>query len=401
MAPPAGERLQSHVRERRTARGLAQGDLARAAGITRQALHAIETDRYLPNVTLALRLARALGCRIEDLFAPQPRSGGVVIAGRLLGGRPDAPPARAKVWSVAGQVFVLPASRLGPSLSFAVRADAVIVGRPEGRERAPLVRVRLLRGRPDVDRTIAVAGCDPAVHIVGQHLQRQAEAGDLVAWTLGSTAALESLARGEVHVAGVHVVDPDTGEPNVAFLRKRLAGRAYTVVTFASWEAGLLVARGNPRRIRGVADLARRDVRLVNREPGSGARLLLDERLRRERVTPERVRGYADVARSHIEVGTRVAEGTADAGVAVRPVARMLGLEFLPLQTERYDLVIPNRLLSTHPLLGGFLDALLSREVRAEIEAVGGYDTRETGRRVEWVGPPGSRPGTPRAARPR
>jgi molybdate-binding protein/DNA-binding XRE family transcriptional regulator len=387
------DRLQSHLRDRRHGRGLTQQDLARKVGATRQALHAIETGRYLPNVALAVRLAKALGCRVEDLFAPAPASGGSVVEGRLLGGRADTPPVRAKVWSVAGQLFVLPVTCLGPSMTFAARADAVVVGRAEGRERAPRVRLRLLRGRADIDRTIAVAGCDPAIHLVGQHLGRQAEAGELVAWSLGSTAALESLERGEVHVAGVHVVDPRTGESNVAFLRKRLSGRAYTVVTFAAWEAGLVVSRGNPRRIRGVADLGRRHVRLVNREPGSGARLLLDDRLRREGVAPGRVLGYADVARSHLEVGTRVAQGSADAGVAVRPIARLFGLAFLPLQTERYDLVIPNRLLASHPALPGFLDALLSREVRAELEALGGYDVRETGRRVEWAGRPAARGG--------
>jgi molybdopterin molybdotransferase/putative molybdopterin biosynthesis protein len=386
MARRREVRLQSHVRDRRTARGVGQAELARAVGVTRQALHAIESGRYLPNVALALRLAGVLGCRAEDLFAPPAPVGGASLDGRLLGGRAEAPPARAKVWMVAGQVFVLPVSRLGPALSFAVRADAVIVGRPEGGPRAPLVRVRLLRERAEVERTIAVAGCDPAVHLVGQHLQQQAEAGELVAWTLGSTAALESLERGEVHVAGVHVVDPRTGESNVAFLRRRLRGQAYTVVTFASWEAGLLVGRGNPKRIEGMADLARRDVRVVNREAGSGARLLLDERLRQEGIKPERVRGYGDVAASHLEVGTRVAAGAADAGVAVRPIARMLKLGFLPVQTERYDLVMPSRLLQAHPALARFLDVLLSREVRAEIEALGGYDTRETGRVVDWGG---------------
>jgi len=385
MARRQDVRLQSHVRDRRAARGLGQAELARTVGVTRQAMHAIETGRYLPNVTLALRLASVLGCRAEDLFAPPAPSGGASLHGRLLGGPTEEPPARAKVWSVAGQVFVLPLSRLGPSLSFAVRADAVIVGRPEPGPRPPRVRIRLLRARSDVERTIAVAGCDPAVHLVGQHLQQQAEAGELVAWTLGSTAALESLERGEVHVAGVHVVDPRTGESNVAFLRRRLRGQAYTVVTFASWEAGLLVGRGNPKRIEGVADLARRDVRMVNREAGSGARLLLDERLRQQGVAAERVRGYGDVAASHLEVGTKVAEGVADVGVAVRPIARMLKLDFLPVQTERYDLVIPSPLLHAHPGLARFLDALLSREVRAEIEALGGYDTRETGQVVDWT----------------
>src|SRR5262249_14390932 len=152
------------------------------------------------------------------------------------------------------------------------------------------------RALAEIEQTIAVAGCDPAVHLVGQHLRRQADRGELVGWTLGSTAALEALERGEVHVAGIHLLDPRTGESNVPFLRRRLRGRAFPVVTFASGEAGLFVRRGNPRRIRGLEDLARRDVRIVNREPGSGARLLLDEHLRRAEIPAGRVRGYGDLA---------------------------------------------------------------------------------------------------------
>lgn len=381
-------RLQSFLRDRRAARGMPQADLARAAGVTRQAIHAIESGRYLPNVSLALRLARALGCRVEDLFAAPSAAGGAAVTGRLLGG-PAEPPVRAKGWEVAGQLFLLPVSRLGPSLSFALGADAVIVGRPAAGERPPRVRARLLRPRAELARTIAVAGCDPAVHLVGQHLRRQAEAGELVAWSLGSTAALESLERGEVHVAGVHVVDPRTGEANVAFLRRRLRAGTHTVVTFASWEAGLLVRRGNPKRIRGVGDLGRRGLRLVNREAGSGARLLLDARLREHGLGGGRIPGYDDVVGSHLEVGQRVADGVADTGMAVRPIAELLGLGFVPVQTERYDLVIPSRLLVTHPALPAFVDALLSPEVRAEIDALGGYDTRETGHTVDWAKPSG------------
>src|SRR6185503_19986180 len=114
-------------------------------------------------------------------------------------------------------------------------------------------------------------------------------------------------------------------------------------------------------------------------------RLLLDERLRAADAAAERVLGYRDVVHSHLEVGTRVAEGAADVGLAVQPIAQLLRLEFLPLQTERYDLVMPNRLLASHPGLAAFLDALISPEVRAEIDALGGYDTRETGRRVDWA----------------
>ena len=120
----------------------------------------------------------------------------------------------------------------------------------------------------------------------------------------------------------------------------------------------------------------------MNREPGAGARLLLDHRLRGAGVSARSVVGYDDVVGSHLEVGRRVSEGRADAGVGVEAIARLLDLAFVPLQTERYDLVIPTPLLEGHPGVARFLEALVSREVRAEVEALGGYDTRETGRRI-------------------
>jgi molybdate-binding protein len=124
-------------------------------------------------------------------------------------------------------------------------------------------------------------------------------------------------------------------------------------------------------------------VRLVNREEGSGARLLLDQRLKGEGIRAKRVRGYCDVVSSHLDVGRRIAEGAADLGVGVEAIARLLGLGFIPLQTERYDLVIPSAFLTGHPGVGRLLEALVSREVRAEIEALGGYSTRDTGKVVE------------------
>ena len=121
----------------------------------------------------------------------------------------------------------------------------------------------------------------------------------------------------------------------------------------------------------------------MNREVGSAARLLLDQRLEAEGIEPAGIRGYADVVSSHLDVGRRIAEGSADVGVGVIAIARLLGLAFIPLQTERYDLVIPTAFLTGHPGVGRLLEALVSREVRAEIEALGGYSTRETGKVVE------------------
>jgi molybdate-binding protein len=224
-----------------------------------------------------------------------------------------------------------------------------------------------------------VAGCDPAVFLAGEYLRRRENTVSLVGWTLGSASAIEAMRRGDVHVAGVHVLDERTGESNLPYLRRHLKGGGFTIVTFARWEQGLMVARGNPKRIRGVGDLARKDVALVNREPGSGARLLLDRRLHAAGITVHQSGGYHRMARSHLEVARLVAEGRADAGLGARSAATLYGLSFLPLQEERYDLVMPSAYLSDHPGLSLLLDTIVSRAFRRELGALGGYDTRETG----------------------
>ena len=376
--------VEGRVRAARLERGLSQGELAAAAGLTRQAVYAIESSHYLPNVTIALRLAHSLGRSVEDLFSFEPAV--AMVDAELLGAadKRSATP-RAKVWSVGDRTLALPIASLGASLTYSTAADGLIVGPAHGSGRARRVRVQLLQDPRVVTQQVVVAGCDPAIQLVAERLRQHREPASLLGWPMGSTAAVEALKRGEVHVAGLHVVDPRSGESNLPFVRRHLRGRDVTLVTFASWEAGWLVRAANPKTIRGPADLARKDVRLVNREEGSGARLLLDQRLAAEGIRPARVRGYRDVVDSHFEVGRRVAEGRADVGIGVESIARLLGLAFVPLQTERFDLVIPSGFFTGHPGVARLLEALVSREVRAEIAALGGYSTRETGNVVSLL----------------
>jgi len=377
--------VESRVRAARIERGLSQAELAEAAGLTRQAVYSIESNHYLPNVSTALRLARSLDRRVEDLFGLEPA--GTLLDGELLGQKRGLPlTTRAKVWAVGERTLVLPVASLGAGLTYSTPADGLIIGPPGPRgssDGTRRMRVQLLQDARVVRQQVVVAGCDPAIQLVAERLRQHREPASVLGWPMGSTAAVEALKRGEVHVAGLHVMDPRSGEANLPFVRRHLGDRAVALVTFASWEAGLLVKGGNPKAIRGPADLVRKDVRLVNREEGSGARLLLDQRLKAEGVKATSVRGYGDVVSSHLDVGRRVAEGAADVGVGVEAIARLLGLGFIPLQTERYDLVIPSAFLTGHPGVGRLLEALVSREVRAEIEALGGYSTRDTGKVVE------------------
>jgi molybdate-binding protein/DNA-binding XRE family transcriptional regulator len=340
--------VESRVRAARIERGLSQAELAEAAGLTRQAVYSIESNHYLPNVTTALKLARVLDRRVEDLFGFEPA--GALLDGELLGQKQGLRlTARAKVWAVGERTLVLPVASLGAGLTYSTAADGLIVGPvgPRGRSVGTRrVRVQLLQDARVVRQQVVVAGCDPAIHLVAERLRQHREPASVLGWPMGSTAAVEALKRGEVHVAGLHVMDPRSGEANLPFVRRHLGDQAVTLVTFASWEAGLLVKGGNPKSIRGPADLVRKNVRLVNREEGSGARLLLDQRLKAEGIKAASVRGYGDVVSSHLDVGRRVAEGAADVGVGVEAIAGLLGLGFIPLQTERYDLVIPSAFLT-------------------------------------------------------
>lgn len=377
--------FENRLKAVRTAKDLSQGELARQSGVTRQAIYAIEAGQYLPTTAVALRLASTLACRVEDLFSLV--STGEVIAGDLIGGHaavPSGSPVRVKVARVGGRVVVRPVAALGDVLNFTIPADGLMTGPIASGRRAAnageRVLVRLLRDRRVIDDAIVVAGCDPAIFLAGEYLRHRRGRMSVVEWTMGSTAALEALQRGEVHVAGLHLVDAKSGESNLPYLRRHLKGDRYTVVTFAAWEQGLMVKRGNPKAIREVADLGRKGVTMINRETGAGARLLLDRQLAAAGLRPNQVHGYQQLASSHLDVARAIAEGRADAGIGARSAARLLGLEFISLQEERYDLVIPTPYLETHSSLSALLDAIVSRPFRTEIEALGGYDMRETGK---------------------
>jgi molybdate-binding protein/DNA-binding XRE family transcriptional regulator len=382
--------IENRLRSLRLARGLSQGTLAGIAGITRQAVYAIEANQYLPTTAVALRLAGALDCRVEDLFSLI--SSGEVIEGDLVGGAArnvgSLARARAKVTRVGDRVVVRPVADLGETLTYTVPADGLILtpSGPSHRGAKPglTVRVQLLRDRRMIEQEIAVAGCDPAIFLAGEYLRRRHEKETVVGWNLGSAAAVEALKRGEVHMAGLHMVDAKSGESNLPYLKRHLKSGDFTVITFAKWEAGLMVRHGNPRGIREVADLARKGVTVVNREEGSGARVLLEQRLTGAGIKMAQVKECPRHARSHFEVARVIAEGHADVGVGMRAAAGLLGLDFIPLQEERYDLVTSTAYLSEHPGLEDLLDTLLSRTFRTELEALGGYDTRETGKIREF-----------------
>lgn len=369
------------VRAARVARGLSQQALARAAGVTRQTIGGIEAGLYAPSVSVALRLARVLGQPVGELFwldedlptvEAVPASGGEPA----LGADP-AVPVSVVLARLAGRWVA------HPLIGDAAFRQEMAIGDGVATWNAARTRLRTDLWYPPevVERTVVLAGCSPALSLLARAAER-AHPGLRVHWMhANSRRALAHLGRREIHVAGVHVWDARTGDSNRPFVGRVLPGRHVVLITLGVWEEGLAVASGRRARVRGVADLARGDVRIVNREPGAGARMLLSAVLARAGIPARAVRGFDHVVADHVAVARAVAQGRADAGVTPSAVAAAYGLSFIPLQQVRYDLVVPHDLL-THPPVRQLLAVLGDRGLRTQLRRLGGYDTAQTGTTV-------------------
>ncbi len=252
----------------------------------------------------------------------------------------------------------------------------------EGAEEGEEVEVELLADPGEVTRTILHVGShDLCLDVVGELLRERSPGWVLASVSVGSLAGLVALSRGRCHVSGIHVRDEETGTYNLPAARRLLPGRSAILVRLASREQGLYVRKGNPKDIHGLADLGRQDVSMVNRQAGSGTRILLDHLLAEEGLDPSMVRGYDLMEATHTAVAEAVRSGLADTGLGIRLAAHALGLDFIPLVQEPYDLVIPAELLETEQMLR-FLDVLRSPRLVQMIGGLAGYDAAETGLEV-------------------
>src|SRR5712671_3140702 len=370
-------RLETGLRRARQRSGFTQGELAGRAGISRQTLSVLESGRGQPSTAVALQLARVLGCRVEELFWLREEGGDLTAeladGAEIRGAKPE----RALIGSVAGRWVAHALPREDP-LGLTTAADALVVRSPQA---GHTVKLRALRPQEALEANVLVAGCDPGLSVLAGHVEDRWP-GQRLRWIpVGSDAALKMLGRGHAHVAGAHLFDEETGEYNLPFVRRAFGGRPMMVVTFAHLEEGFAIAKGNPLRIRKPEDIARPEIRLVNREPGAGARRLLDRLLRKARVPASAVEGYENLLSGHLQVAQAVAMGAADVGVVARSAAIAHGLDFIPLSEERFDLVFPKE-WSADARAGWIVETLEGRAFRRELASLGGYDTRQSGQVV-------------------
>jgi len=235
----------------------------------------------------------------------------------------------------------------------------------------------------DIRKTVVAIGShDLALDLVSNALARRTPGASLASANVGSLGGLLALARGEAHLAGSHLLDELTGEYNISYIKQYLAGRRVVLVHFAGRVQGLIVPPGNPKALSTLADLARPDVLFVNRQRGSGTRVLLDYQLKLLGLQANQIPGYEREEYTHLAVAADVASGAADVGLGILAAARALDLEFLPLFNEQYQLVVPREYYAAS-IMAPLLEVIRGPEFRAEVDALGGYDVSDMGR-VVW-----------------
>lgn len=368
--------LVKHVRE---AAGLSQAALAARVGVSRQTLSALEGGRQVPSTALALLLARALGCGVDELFQLAP--GGHMAVALAPVGHASARAGRARLavgWIDGRWV----AHRLADDAPAA--ADAILAGDFVQADENDVARalVEPLVEPAELRRHLLVAGCAPLLAPLAQRVgARYRDAR--VSWLSASSGdALSLLGRGLVHVAGLHLAgagaDPgDAGAgDNLDEVRARFPGRRMLVVHLTRWRQGLLVAPGNPLGVRTAGDLLRPRLRFARREAGAGASALVHRLLGAEACSAHLQAG--PLAADHADVARLVQRGSADVGVAIESAALAAGLDFVPLAEERFDLVLPAERAALTPV-ARLLDALGGAAFRAEAAGLPGYDSARSG----------------------
>ena len=367
MEPPA-ERLICNVKAIRKARGLSQSQLAGLVGVQRQAIYDLESGRYLPNTSVALRLAKHLHCKVEDLFAVEEPDLSQPVT--LVGAASPAG-SRLRLGRVRDRLVGFPLDGKEMLNDTLQAADGFF--NPESGS------IRLFQNEGRLGRTAILLGCDPAFAILASHVEQRSRETRVACRFSSSFKALEGLASGVAHLAGTHLHNSRHGEANLILAQNSLQKTNAVVLAFSFFEEGLMVAPGNPHAIRNVIDLARTGLRFVNREEGAALRILLDEHLARAGVRTETIKGYNNLVTNHTQGALTVSYGLADAALGLRAIAAAYGLDFISMEAVRCDLVIPLDLME-HPAVKVILDVLQTRAFREELASLPGYESSTTGK---------------------
>jgi putative molybdopterin biosynthesis protein len=288
---------------------------------------------------------------------------------------------RVNLGRVGERMVAIPLPRAAGSVTTLSKAEAIIriPSFSEGIVAGEETEAELLVDLEDIANTIVIIGShDITVDILSDEIREKDSAIRIASGNVGSLGGLLALKKGTAHVAGAHLLDTATGEYNISYIQKYLKRVPVHVFNLVVRDQGLIIQRGNPRQVRGIGDLTRDDLSFVNRQPGSGTRILFDYKLQEMGIDPSQIRGYDNEEYTHMNVAVAVLNGMADVGLGIMAAAKALDLGFIPVLSEQYDLVIPSSFVNDHKIRL-LISVARSKEFRNRVEALGGYNPEKSG----------------------
>jgi putative molybdopterin biosynthesis protein len=292
---------------------------------------------------------------------------------------------RVKVGKVGEKLFTTPLSRGSGIITSLTRADGIIriPALSEGLTENEETEIELLKPLEEILNTVVMVGShDLSLDILANLLGRFYPPIFLSSHPVGSLGGILAIKNGICHIAGTHLLDPETGEYNFPYIHTYLNGIDVKVIHLVQREQGLMVKRGNPKKVKGLEDLLRKDISFVNRQKGSGTRILLDHSLNALSIEPGQIQGYEKEEFTHMAVASTVASGIADAGLGILPAAKAMDLEFIPIAKERYDLVIPSIYFEDEKIKK-VIETIRSEAFKKMVLQMGGYDVSRTGEELK------------------
>lgn len=293
---------------------------------------------------------------------------------------------RMNIGYVNGQFVANPLTRAAGVTMSLVRADGLLVVPSDhlGYEQGEIAEVELYKPVELIKNSILFSGShDLSIDVLSSLMKKRDVSRQIISSHTGSMAGLMAIRKGEAHVAGIHLLHEETGEYNHPFVKQYLAGLDVVLVRFLQREQGWIVPKGNPKGIKTLSDLITNDTLYVNRQRGAGTRMLLDYMLKKEGIDPDQIKGYTREMYSHLSVAAAVKEGTADTGLGIYSAANTLGLDFIPVGYESYDLVMTREFYESEAgqLL---LEIMTSSDFAEEVEKLGGYKVEGTGELISF-----------------
>ena len=292
---------------------------------------------------------------------------------------------RVKLGFVGGKYIATPIKRGAGATMSLVRADGIIeVSQSvEGIDAGTLVKVKLLRSIEEIKNTIVCIGShDPIIDVVSDLLHTQSGRYFLSSAHVGSMGGIMSLKSGETHISPIHLLDNESGEYNIPYIKKYLPDKSMALIKGVKRIQGLMVPKGNPQNIKSLKDVAERGLSFVNRQRGSGTRIFLDYNLKKLSISPKNISGYEKEEFTHIGVAAVIAAGDADCGLGIYSAAELMGLDFIALGNEEYDFAVPKEFLEMD-MIKEFIRVIKTDEFKNELDKLGGYDYTGIGEIIE------------------